>query len=170
MAISTTTTIEIEIKKIKPHDGKGWEWSIEPKDEKANKGRYKDEEGAFKGKWNKRNPKKPPPDSEKDHHFPIVFELGKTLNFTCPDGFEFAIGAKKNADVDEFPGAPDNPFGWPPNSKPVEVAAGTSLSALVKPNANGPGPKEQAFYKFHGWVRLADGTKIPIDPDGYCGG
>src|SRR5262245_46718337 len=172
MAISTQattqaetnrTTIEVEIKKVQHHGN--WEWSIEPKDEQKNKGRYKNEEVAFKGKWNSRNPKKPPPNSATDHHFPIVFNVGETLTFTCPAGFEFAIGAKKNADVNDVLGAPDNPFGWPPNSPPVVVPPGGSLPLEAKTPSSGLGTRDQAYYKFYGWV-LENGTKVDVDPDG----
>ena len=170
MAISTqatTATFEIEFKKVKTPGG-GWEWSIEPMNDDANKARYSAEHRVFKGKWDERHPKKPAPDPIKDHHFPIMFKVGETLKFTCPDGFEFAIATKKNADVDEYQGAPDNPFGWPPDTKPVRVAPGASFSALVKSEGTGPGPREQAFYKFYGWVR-ENGSQFDIDPDGYCG-
>lgn len=167
-ATTATTTIEIEVKKVKT-DGGGWEWSIEPMNEDANKARYRADHRVFKEKWDNRHPKKPAPDPINDHHFPIMFKVGETLKFTCPEGFEFAIGTKKNADVDEVRGAPDNPFGWPPGSTPVPVAAGASFSALVKSEGTGPGPREQAFYKFYGWVK-ENGSRVDVDPDGYCGG
>lgn len=159
-------TIEVEIKKV-PHNGT-LEWSIEPQNFGANKGRYISEEAVFKGKWNSRNGKQPPPNSATDDHFPIVFNVGETLNFRCPAGFEFAIGAKKNADVNDVQGAPDNPFGLPPNSPPVVVPAGGLLSAEVKTPSSGLGTRDQAFFKFYGWV-LENGTKVDVDPDGYCG-
>ena len=158
---ATNSTIEVEIKEV-PAERGGWEWAIEPKDAAANEARFREHEAEFRKKWEERNPKKPP----SDHHFPIVFKQGETLAFTCADGLAFGIGAKKNPDVDEFPGAPDNPFGWPGLQIGTE---GSSVSAVVITIANGPGPKEQAFYKFHGWVRLADGTYKQVDPDGYCG-
>jgi hypothetical protein len=167
-ATTATTTIEIAVKKVQADDG-GWEWSIEPMNEEANKARYGDNYRVFKEKWDYRHPKKPAPDPINGHHFPIVFKVGETLKFSCPDGFEFAIGTKKNADVDEVQDAPDNPFGWPPGSEPVPVAAGASFSALVKSEGTGPGPREQAFYKFYGWVK-ENGSRVDVDPDGYCGG
>ena len=175
METSTTTTtttqraamtIEVEIKK-EQHNGK-LEWSIEPKNFGANKGRYISQEAVFKGKWNSRNPQHPPPNSATDHHFPIMFDVGETLNFTCPAGLEFAIGAKMNGDVSKVQGAPDNPFGWPPNSQPVVVPAGGSLPLEVKTPTSGLGTRDQAFYKFYGWVR-ENGVEVDVDPDGYCG-
>jgi hypothetical protein len=163
MAISTTTrTIEVVIKKVKNHHGEVW--SVEPKDDEANKVRVKEHRKKIEGKWKDRHGKL----LDLDHHRPIVFLEGETLEFTCPEGLRFAIGAKKNSDVDDFPGAPDNPFGW---SGLISGASDRPVSAVVIPTtADGPGPKYQAFYKFHGWVRLADGTFEPADPDGYCGG
>jgi hypothetical protein len=153
----TTTTIEVEIRHD-PHHG----WTIEAKDSAANMDRFLAVEADFKQKRERRNPKKPLP---KDH-FPVVFNEGETLKFTCAVPLGFGIGSKKDPDVDEFPGAPDNPFGW------SGIQTGTpngSVSAVVKTIANGPGVKDQAFYKFHGWVRLEDGSFVPVDPCGYCG-
>lgn len=162
MTISTTTrTIEVVIKKVKNHHG--WVWSVEPKDEEANKQRVREHRKAIEGKWKGRHGKL----LDLDHHHPIVFLEGETLEFTCPEGFQFAIGAKKNPDVDEFPGAPESPFEW---SGLKTGRHGSPVSAVVIPTTDGPGPKYQSFYKFHGWVRLGDGTFEAADPDGYCGG
>ena len=64
--------------------------------------------------------------------------------------------------MDKIPSAPDNPFGW---NGPQPVPAGGSVSGVV---AKSTGVKDQAFYKFHGWV-LENGRKVDVDPDGYCG-
>jgi len=158
MAISTT--IEVVIKKVENHHGKVW--SVEPKDEDANKERVKKHKEKIEDNWHDRHGKV----LDLRHHRPIVFLEGETLNFTCEGGFRFAIGAKKNPDVDEFPGTPDNPFGWDGFQL---VAERGSKSALVIPTtADGPGPRHQRFYKFHGWV-LENGEFKPVDPDGYCG-
>ena len=153
-------TIEVEIRKEKNHHGEVW--SVEPK-KKENDARVKLHKKHILGKWNNRHPKKR---LALVIHRPIVIFEGETLKFTCPDGFQFAIGAKKNSDVDEFPDAPDNPFGW----KGFQIVKkGRSVSAKVISTGNGPGPKYQAFYKFHGWVRTAPDVFEPVDPDGYCG-
>ena len=158
-------TIEVEFRKAEYHGRLGW--SIEPKDGAANKDRFLEHQTELKVKWAKRHPKKDPLDpNSHDPHLPVVFREGETVKFTCPAGFRFAIGAKKSSDVDEFAGAPDNPFGWSDLQIGVE---GGSVSAVVIPTANAPGPRHQAFYKFHGWV-LENGEFEPADPDGYCGG
>ena len=153
---TTPTTIEVVITKVKNHHGEVW--SVEPKDEDTNYKRVNEHRKKLLREWKNRHGKL----IDLDDHSPIVFFEGDTLNFTCPDGFPFAIGAKKNSDVDEFPGAPDNPFGW------SGLKTGP-VSAVVISTADGPGPKYQAFYKFHGWVRLPNGTFEAVDPDGYCG-
>lgn len=159
-------TIEVEFRKAE-YEGKSG-WFIEPKNRDANTERFKGHQEEFNEKWKKRNPKKNPPDPNKhDAHLPVVFKEGETVKFTCPAGFRFAIGAKKSSDVDEFAGAPDNPFGW--HDLQIGVENGGSVSAVVIATANGPGPRHQAFYKFHGWV-LEKGEFEPADPDGYCGG
>lgn len=161
MAFSTATnTIEVVIKKVKNHHGEVW--SVEPKHDDANEERVKKHKEKMKDKWKDRHGKL---SFDPDDHHPIVFVEGETLVFTCPGVSKFAIGAKKNPDVDEFPGAPDNPFGW------SGLKIGTSdnpVSGVVIPTADVPGPKHQAFYKFHGWV-LVNGEFLPVDPDGYCG-
>ena len=153
-------TIEVVIKKVKNHHG--LVWSVEPADEDANYKRVNEHRKKLLREWKNRHGKL----VDIDDHSPIVFLEGDTLVFTCPDGFPFAIGAKKNPDVDEFPGTPNDPFGW---DKFEIVAERGSKSALVKTTADSPGPKYQAFYKFHGWV-LEKGEFEPVDPDGYCGG
>ena len=84
-------------------------WSIEPKDDDDNDKRVNEHKETILREWKNRHPKKL---HRSGRHSPIVFLEGDTLKFTCPDGFPFAIGAKKNPDVDEFPGTPDDPFGW----------------------------------------------------------
>ena len=152
-------TIEVEIRKEKNHHGEVW--SVEPKDEDANYKRVNEHRKRLLREWKNRHGKL----IDLDDHSPIVFLEGDTLIFRCPDGFKFAIGAKKNPDVDEFPGTPNDPFAW--NDFKV-VRTGESVSAVVIPTAAGPGPQYQAFYKFHGWVLEGDVFK-PVDPDGYCG-
>ena len=160
MASRGPITIEVVIMKVKTHHG--WVWSVEPKDDDANYKRVNEHRKKLLREWKNRHGKL----IDLDDHSPIVFFEGDTLKFTCPDGFRFAIGAKKNPDVDEFPGTPDDPFDW----KGFRIVAERGLeSALVIPTkADRPGPKYQAFYKFHGWV-LEDGEFKPVDPDGYCG-
>jgi hypothetical protein len=163
MAISTqattaTTTIEIEIKQ----DEHGHGWTIDASDSRANEQRFGEVQGAFNDKRKNRHPKKP------SDHTPIVFNEGDTLRFSGPQGLASGIGAKKNPDVDDFPGAPDNPFGW--DGMQIVPANGSVSGVVTRSSGETPGVKDQAFYKFHGWVRLADGTFVAVDPDGYCGG
>ena len=159
MAISTTTatpatpatTIKVQIRK--DHHG---QWTIDAEDHDENKKRFQKVEADFKRKRQERHQKKDP------DHTPIIFNEGDTLTFTCTLPLEFAIGAKKDEVVDPIPGTPDDPFGW---NDLRTVEAGGSVFGVVMRSS---GVKEQAFYKFHGWV-LEDGEFKPVDPDGYCG-
>jgi hypothetical protein len=165
MAISTTTTtparpatpattIKVQIKKG-DHG-----WTIEPENSDENNKRFENVKHDFKTKREARHQKKDP------DHTPIVFNEGDTLTFTCMPPLEFAIGAKKDEVVDKIPDAPDDPFGW---NGMKTVPAHDSVSGVVtRSSANGPGVKDQAFYKFHGWV-MENGSKVDVDPDGYCG-
>ena len=149
---TTPTTIKVQIKK--DHHGK---WTIDAEDPVENGKRFQNVEGDFKAKRKARHQKKEP------DHTPIVFNEGDTLTFTCTPPLEFAIGAKKDDVVDPIPGTPDNPFGW----KELQIVeAGSSVSGVVMTSS---GVKEQAFYKFHGWVK-ENGSRVDVDPDGYCGG
>ena len=159
MAISTTTTtpatpattIKVQIRK--DHDG---QWTIDAEDHDENKKRFQKVEADFKRKRQERHQKKEPT------HTPIVFNEGDTLTFTCTPEREFAIGAKKDDVVDAIPGTPDDPLGW---NELRTVEAGGSVSGVVMISS---GVKEQAFYKFHGWV-VENGSRVDVDPDGYCG-
>ena len=97
--------IGVVIKKVKD-DHHGEVWSVEPKNKKENDNRVSD----TKRKSCANGMTVMGSRSISDHHKPIVFFEGETLEFTCEGGFQFAIGAKKNPDVDEFPGTPDDPF------------------------------------------------------------
>ena len=110
----------------------------------------------FNSRRTARRPKKKP------DHLPIVFNEGDTLTFTCTPPLEFAIGAKKDDVVDEIPDTPNDPFGW---NGMQTVQKGGSVSGVVMKSS---GVKEQAFYKFHGWVK-ENGSEVPVDPGGYCG-
>jgi len=159
MAISTTTTtpatpattIKVQIRK--DHHG---QWTIDAEDHDENKKRFQKVEADFKRKRQERHQKKDP------DHTPIIFNEGDTLTFTCTPPLEFAIGAKKDEVVDPIPGTPDDPFGW---NDLRTVEAGGSVFGVVMRSS---GVKEQAFYKFHGWVK-ENGSRVPVDPDGYCG-
>jgi hypothetical protein len=160
MAISTTTTtpatpattIKVQIRK--DHHG---QWTIDAEDHDENKKRFQKVEADFKRKRQERHQKKDP------DHTPIVFNEGDTLTFTCTDdSLEFAIGAKKDDVVDPIRDTPADPFGW---NGMKTVQAGGSVSGDVMRSS---GVKEQAFYKFHGWVK-ENGSELPVDPDGYCG-
>jgi len=159
MATSTTittpatpaTTVKVQIRK------EHGQWTIEAEDHLENDKRFKDIEKVFKEKREARHQKKEP------DHTPIVFNEGDTLTFTCSDdSLEFAIGAKKDDVVDAIAGTPDDPFGW---NELRTLAAGGSVSGDVMKSS---GVKEQAFYKFHGWV-MENGRRQDVDPDGYCG-
>jgi hypothetical protein len=148
--MATTQAVRIQIAK-----DKHGEWTIEPKDVEGNGNRFEKQfKERFDERWAERNGKK------RDHK-PIIFLEGDVLRFEC--AVEFEIGAKKNPDVAEVLAAPDNPFGW---SKVQSGKAGSSIDGTV---LKGKGVKLQAFYKFYGWV-IVDGQRIPVDPDGYCGG
>lgn len=149
---TTPTTIKVQIKK--DHDG---QWTIDAEDPVENGKRFHNVEGDFKAKRKARHQKKEP------DHTPIVFNEGDTLTFTCTPPREFAIGAKKDDVVDAIPATPDDPFGW---NDLRTVEAGGSVSGDVMRSS---GVKEQAFYKFHGWV-MENGRRQDVDPDGYCGG
>src|SRR4030095_17221605 len=143
MAISTTTTtpatpattIKVQIRK----DQHG-QWTIDAEDHDENDKRFQHVKGVFTDKRKARHQRKEP------EHPPIVFNEGDTLTFTCTAPLKFAIGAKKDDVVDAIPGTPDNPFGW---NDLRTVEAGGSVSGDVMKSS---GVKEQAFYKFHGWV------------------
>ena len=159
MAISTTTTtpatpattIKVQIRKD------NGQWTIEAEDHDENDKRFENVEADFTKKRKARHQKKEP------DHTPIVFNEGDTLAFTCSPPLEFAIGAKKDDVVDPIRDTPANPFGW---NDLQTVEAGGSVSGVVMRSS---GVKEQAFYKFHGWV-MVNGLKVDVDPDGYCGG
>ena len=159
MAISTTTTtpatpattINVQIRK--DHHGK---WTIEAEDSVKNHNRFLRVEADFKRKRKERHQRKDP------DHTPIVFDEGDTLTFKCTPPLEFAIGAKKDDVVDAIPGTPDDPFGWNDN-KTVPVDGSVSGDVMRSSRV-----KEQAFYKFHGWV-MEDGRRVDVDPCGYCG-
>jgi hypothetical protein len=148
---TTPTTIMVQIIK-KEHHG----WTIEAADVDENAKRFLDVMDDFSKRRKERHAKKKP------DHLPIVFYEGDTLTFTCTLRLEFNIGAKKDGVVDEFPDAPDNPFGWKDTKT---VPAGESVSGVVMRSS---GVKEQAFYKFYGWV-MENGSRVPVDPCGYCG-
>jgi hypothetical protein len=148
---TTPTTIKVQIIK-KEHHG----WTIEAEDSDENAKRFLNVMDDFSKRRNARHPKKKP------DHLPIIFNEGDTLTFTCTPPLEFAIGAKKDDVVDAIPGTPDNPFGW---NDLRTVEAGGSVSGVVMTSS---GVKEQAFYKFHGWV-MENGRKVDVDPCGYCG-
>jgi hypothetical protein len=147
-----TTPIKVRIIK-KEHHG----WTIEAEDTDENARRFLDVMDDFSKRRKARHPKKKP------DHLPVIFFEGETLTFTCTDdSLEFAIGAKKDDVVDAIPGTPDNPFGW----KELQIVeAGGSVSGVVMTSS---GVKEQAFYKFYGWV-MENGRKVDVDPCGYCG-
>ena len=145
---ATPTTIKVQI--VKNHHG----WNIEAEDSEENTRRFLDVMDDFSKRRKARHQKK------KSDHLPIIFNEGDTLTFTCE--FEFAINAKKDDVVDEIPDTPNNPFGW---SGEQTAAAGGSVSAVVTRSS---GVKEQAFYKFFGWV-MENGRKVDVDPCGYCG-
>ena len=144
-----TTPIKVQIIK-KGHHG----WTIEPEDTDENVKRFLDVMDDFSKKRKGRQPKRKP------DHLPIIFFEGDTLTFTCP--LEFAIGAKKDDVVDPIDGTPNDPFGW---NELRTGEAGGSVSGLVM---TGSRVKEQAFYKFLGWV-MENGRKVDVDPCGYCG-
>jgi hypothetical protein len=151
-APTTPTTINVQIRK--DHSG---QWTIEAEDTVENGKRFAKVKEIFNERRIARHQKHEP------HHDPIVFNEGDTLTFTCTPPLEFAIGAKKDDVVDEVLDAPDNPFvGW---NGLQTAGANSSVSGLVKRSA---GVKEQAFYKFHGWVK-ENGSRVDVDPDGYCG-
>jgi len=147
----TPLTIKVLIKKDDHHG-----WTIEAEDPVENKKRFRNVEVDFNEKREKRHQKKPP------DHDPIIFNEGDTLTFTCTPPLEFAIGAKKDDVVDEIADAPNDPFGW---NGMKTVAARGSVSGVVTRSS---GVKEQAFYKFHGWV-MENGSRVRVDPCGYCG-
>jgi hypothetical protein len=154
MPISTTTTttpttINVQIRK--DHHG---QWTIEAEDSVKNKKRFANVKDVFKEKRIARHQKKEP------DHDPIVFNEGDTLTFTST--LEFEINAKKDDVVDEVPDTPNDPLEW---NGPQTAAAGGSVSGVVKRSS---GVKEQAFYKFFGWV-MENGSRVDVDPDGYCG-
>lgn len=148
---TTPTTIKVQIIK-KEHHG----WTIEAADIDENARRFLDVMDDFSRRRKERHQKKKP------DHLPIIFNEGDTLTFTCTLPLEFAIGAKKDEVVDPIPGTPDDPFGW---NDLRTVEAGGSVFGVVMRSS---GVKEQAFYKFHGWVK-ENGSRVPVDPDGYCG-
>jgi hypothetical protein len=153
-ATTTPTTIKVQIKK--DHHG----WTIEAEDSRENDNRFRKVEADFRTKRTERHQKKDP------DHTPIVFNEGDTLTFTCTAPLEFAIGAKKDEVVDKIPNAPDDPFGW--NGMQTVAAHGSVSGVVTRSSANAPGVKDQAFYKFHGWV-VENGSRVDVDPDGYCG-
>ena len=150
---TTTQATEIKVQIIKKgHHG----WTIEPVDTDENVKRFLDVMDDFSKRRNARHPKKKP------DHLPIIFNEGDTLTFTCTPELKFAIGAKKDDVVDAIPDTPDSPFGW----KELQIVeAKGSVSGVVMTSS---GVKEQAFYKFYGWV-MEDGRKVDVDPCGYCG-
>ena len=150
-ATTTPTTVKVQIKK--DHHGK---WTIDAEDLVENHNRFRKVEADFKTKRRERHQKKEP------NHTPIVFNEGDTLTFTCTPEREFAIGAQKDDVVDAIPGTPEDPFGW---NDLRTVEAGGSVFGVVMRSS---GVKEQAFYKFHGWVKENE-RKEDVDPDGYCG-
>jgi len=147
---------------------KGGEWTVVPEDVAEMKNRR---QGLHKDRidklWRERHGKKAAPFLGHD---PIVIVEGEEVEFKCPVGLAFAIGAKKNPDVDEMPFAPDDPFGPGLRTVPASGAPGTATTTRLLVSVTSalrPGPRAQGFYKFHGWVY--DGEFIPVDPDGYCG-
>ncbi len=159
MATSTTTTtpatpattIKVQIRK--DHQG---QWTIDAEDHHENDTRFQKVKAVFEEKRKARHPKK-----ERTHD-PIVFNEGDTLTFTCTPELKFAIGAKKDDVVDTIPGTPDSPFGW--NQLQIVEAGGSASGVVMRAS----GVREQAFYKFHGWV-IENGQQKEVDPDGYCG-
>src|SRR5262245_53229701 len=107
MAMTTTTTQTVRIQIAK--DDKKKEWTIAPKDVMGTDSRFDACKKDFDNRWNKRKREGTPSAAYRDHK-PIIFREGDVLQFECE--FDFEIGAKKNPDVDEVPGTPDNPFGW----------------------------------------------------------
>ena len=148
---TTPLTIKVQIKK--DHHGR---WTIEAEDSRENETRFHNVEPVFKEKRKARHQKKEP------DHTPIVFNEGDTLTFTCTAPLEFEIGAKKDDVVDEIRDTPNDPFGW---NETKTVPAGKSVAGVVTRSS---GVKEQAFYKFYGWV-TENGSRVPVDPCGYCG-
>ena len=148
---TTPTTIKVQIIK-KEHHG----WTIEAADIDENARRFLGVMDDFSRRRKERHQKKKP------DHLPIIFNEGDTLTFTCTPEREFAIGAQKDDVVDAIPGTPEDPFGW---NDLRTVEAGGSVSGVVMRSS---GVKEQAFYKFHGWVKENE-RKEDVDPDGYCG-
>ena len=78
------------------------------------------------------------------------------------EGVRIWLSRRRHDVVDAIPGTPDDPFGW---NDLRTVEAGGSVSGDVMRSS---GVKEQAFYKFHGWV-MENGRRQDVDPDGYCG-
>ena len=146
---TTPTTIKVQIIKKKHHG-----WTIEAEDFDENAKRFLNVMDDFSKRRKGRQPKKKP------DHLPIIFNEGDTLTFTCE--LEFAIGAQKDDVVEPISDTPDNPFGW---NDLQTVGAGGSVSGVVMRSS---GVKEQAFYKFHGWV-VENGRRVDVDPCGYCG-
>lgn len=152
MATATVVTIQVA------PDEKTKEWTIAPANRTENDQRLKNVNDKFTKLWDQRCGK------TRDHK-PIVFYEGEVLRFECDH--EFAIGAKKNPDADEVPGTPDSPFGWTDARVATKEENGKRILDGQVPKDKRI--KEQAFYKFFGWV-IVNGQKIDVDPDGYCGG
>jgi hypothetical protein len=140
------------------------EWTILPEDDDANRTRFTPFLSEIQARWVTRNPKGPTPGTD---HRPIIFNEGDTLQLFNPTDYPIGIGLYKNPLVDGFPGAPDDPLVGCPGVQ--SIGPGQRLNVNVMAGGATPGPKDQGFYKFHGWVKVG-GTFISLDPDGYCGG
>jgi hypothetical protein len=145
------STIMVHIIKKKHHG-----WTIEAADIDDNARRFLDVMDDFSRRRKERDQRKKP------DHLPIIFNEGDTVTFTCTSAFQ--INAKKDEVVKPIDDAPNDPFGWN-GPKTVEAETGGEVSGVV---TRGSGVKEQAFYKFFGWV-MENGLKVPVDPCGYCG-
>jgi hypothetical protein len=144
------------------------QWTILPGDKDENDRRFAPHRPKIGDRFATRRPK-PGAEVPGLHHSPIIFNEGDDLQFFNDNrDATIAIGVKKNDDVDEIVGAPDDPLIGAPGV--LRVDPRSTVNAIVISGANAtPGPKDQAFYKFHGWVEV-NGTRIEVDPDGYCGG
>jgi len=153
-------TVVVVVKEVTGHDGNR-EWTIKPYDDDENNRRF-DAVGLknrIQDEWVRRGGQEPLPGTD---HAPILFDEGDTIRFMNNTDYPIGIGVRKNAAVSETQDAPYDPLVGEPSVQPL-VPGGT-YEASVK-----GGSRRQGFYKFHGWV-FVDGTFIPIDPDGYCGG
>jgi hypothetical protein len=145
------------------------EWTFVPESEDGNRARYNPHKLDIQARWVERHPKAGAEVPGSDHD-PIIFDEGDTLQFFNNTDDVIGIGLHKNGDVDEFPGSPDVPLVNWPGVQTVQPGQRLDVSVMTGGATPGtPGPKEQGFYKFHGWLKVK-GAFVSIDPDGYCGG